>query len=64
MDYKVSLRKGETFKVCTCGKSNTMPLCDESHKTLNEKNNTNYKSLKIISDKDVVLNLASNAWEN
>lgn len=41
-----------------------MPVCDESHKELNEKNNTNYKSLKIIPDEDITLNLDSNAWEN
>lgn len=64
MDYKVSLRKGEICKICTCGKSNTIPLCDESHKALNEKNNTNYKSLKINPEEDITLNLTSNAWEN
>jgi CDGSH-type Zn-finger protein len=64
MEHKINLKKGQTCKICTCGKSKIMPLCDESHKELNEKNNTNYKSLKITPEQDITLNLTSNAWEN
>ena len=62
--YKIFLKKGQTCKICTCGASKIMPICDESHKELNEKNNTNYKSLKITSEEDINLELNSNAWEN
>ncbi|MEK6914296.1 MAG: CDGSH iron-sulfur domain-containing protein [Nanoarchaeota archaeon] len=64
MEYKISLKKGENCKICTCGKSKIMPLCDESHRELNEKNNTNYKSLKITPEENINLILTSNAWEN
>jgi CDGSH-type Zn-finger protein len=64
MDYKVFLRKKEICKICTCGFSKKMPLCDESPRVINEKEGTNYKSLKITPEEDVSLNFSSGAWND
>ena len=61
--HKVSIKKGETCKICTCGKSKILPFCDESHKELNEQNNTSYKSLRITPEKDITLDFDSKNWE-
>lgn len=59
---KINLKKDREYKLCTCGSSKLIPYCDESHKELNEKNNYNYKSLKIIPDRDVNLDVSSKNW--
>ena len=40
-----------------------MPICDDAHRKLNEEKNTNYKSLKITSSEDTILDLTSSNWE-
>ena len=40
-----------------------MPICDDTHRKLNEEENTNYKSLKITSSEDTILDLTSSNWE-
>jgi len=59
---KVILKKGIQYKFCTCGTSKIIPFCDDSHKILNEKIGTSYKSLKIIPKKDVILAVSSKNW--
>ncbi len=41
--YKVTLKKGETYYYCTCGRSQNQPFCDGSH---NQEGCT-YKPLKF-----------------
>jgi CDGSH-type Zn-finger protein len=45
MKHKLIVKRGERCKICTCGKSKIMPICDDAHRKLNEEKNTNYKSL-------------------
>ena len=45
---EIHLKAGEKCSICTCGKSKTLPFCDNSHRKFNEEKGTNYKSLKII----------------
>ena len=46
----INLKKRIKYKLCTCGFSNSLPFCDDKHKELNEKTNSNYKSLKITPE--------------
>ena len=63
MEHKLIVKKGERCKICTCGKSKIIPICDDTHRKLNEEENTNYKSLKITSSEDTILDLTSSNWE-
>ena len=60
---KLSLKKHQKYKICTCGESKIIPFCDDSHRELNEKTNCNYKSLKITPEEDIELNISSKNWE-
>ena len=46
--YKVTLKKGETYYYCTCGRSKNQPFCDGSH---NQEGCT-YKPLKFVFEGD------------
>ena len=59
---KIKLKKQIKYSICTCGISKKMPFCDNSHRDYNSKNNTNYKSLEIIPDRDVEINISSSMW--
>ena len=52
------------YSFCTCGLSETLPICDNSHREYNLKNNTNYKSLKITPDSDVNVEVKSSTWKS
>ena len=43
---KVSLKKGETYYFCACGRSQNQPFCDGSHK------GTEFNPLSFIADKE------------
>jgi len=60
---KVALKAGNKCSICTCGHSMTLPLCDNSHRMINEKNKASYKSLKIWPEEDIVLELFSKNWK-
>ena len=62
MEKTITLKKDQTTKICTCGTSKTIPYCDDSHRELNEKENTNYKSLKITPKEDTTLTVSSKTW--
>ena len=61
--YKVILKKNIRKSICSCGLSNKMPYCDNTHRTFNKKNNCNYKSVTITSDKDVEIVVKSTKWK-
>ena len=61
--YKVILKKNIRKSICSCGLSNKIPYCDNTHRIFNEKNNCTYKSIKITSDKDVEVVIASSKWK-
>ena len=52
------------YSFCTCGLSETLPICDHSHREYNLINNTNYKSLKITPDSDVNIEVKSSTWKS
>lgn len=61
---KISVVKGKKYSLCTCGLSLALPYCDNQHRDYNQKNNTNYKSLKMVSDTDGELELSSSLWKS
>ena len=60
--YKVLLKKNMKYSICSCGLSKILPYCDNAHRLFNKQNKTNYKSIKIISSKDVELEITSSTW--
>jgi len=62
-EKKLTLKKGIKYSLCTCGASQNLPFCDESHKKMNEETNCNYKSLKIIPEEDITIIVSSKNWE-
>ena len=59
---KIKLYKGKKYSICSCGLSKILPFCDNKHRLYNEKNRTDYKSVKIISDKTTEVELTSSKW--
>ena len=60
---KIKLHKGKKYSICSCGMSKILPFCDNTHRTYNEQNQTNYKSVKIIAQETVIINLNSSTWK-
>jgi CDGSH-type Zn-finger protein len=60
---KIELKKGVQYKLCTCGTTKILPFCDETHKVLNEETGSNFKSLRITTEEDVVINVTSKNWK-
>ena len=59
---KIKLYKGKKYSICSCGLSKILPFCDNKHGPYNEKNGTDYKSVKIISDRTTEVELTSSKW--
>ena len=59
---EIKLQKHKKYSICSCGLSKTLPFCDHAHRDYNEKNGTNYKSVKIIADETVTVNMDSSTW--
>ena len=60
---EIKLHKGRKYSFCSCGLSKTLPLCDNAHRLYNQKNKTNYKSIKIISTESTRINISSSTWK-
>jgi CDGSH-type Zn-finger protein len=59
---KVKLKVGRKYSICSCGLSKILPFCDNAHRNFNSANNGEYKSIKIVSDRNVVLDIDSKLW--
>tara|TARA_B100001029_G_C15056733_1_gene454956 strand:- start:645 stop:851 length:207 start_codon:yes stop_codon:yes gene_type:complete len=57
------LKKGVQYSVCSCGLSKIMPFCDNAHREYNKRFSTDYKSIKIISDKDTTIKVSCSHWD-
>ena len=62
MQMEIKLKSGKRYSICSCGQSQTLPYCDNAHREFNALNNTEYKSVKITPDRDVVIQVTSNRW--
>ena len=60
---KIKIKAGKQYSLCSCGFSNSLPFCDNAHRDCNISNNANYKSIKVIPDKDVTIQVTSSNWD-
>ena len=61
---KIKLKAGKKYSICSCGLSGSLPFCDNTHREFNSANGTEYKSVKITSEKDTLIELTSSRWES
>ena len=59
---EIELQKDKKYSICCCGLSKKLPFCDHAHREYNEKNGTKYKSVKIIANETVTVNMDSSTW--
>tara|TARA_B100001964_G_C13644366_1_gene341952 strand:- start:173 stop:379 length:207 start_codon:yes stop_codon:yes gene_type:complete len=59
---KIKLKAGKKYSICGCGLSGSLPFCDNTHREFNSANGTEYKSVKITSEKDTLIELTSSRW--
>jgi len=60
---KIILKAGKKYSICSCGLSNSLPFCDNSHRKFNAENSTEFKSVKITPDNDTVIQVTSSRWK-
>ena len=60
MDIK--LKAGKKYSICSCGLSEALPFCDNTHRQFNAENGTDYKSVKITPDNDTTIIVTSSKW--
>ena len=65
MDKKnrIKIKKNVKYSICSCGYSKKIPYCDNQHRIYNQKNNINYKSVKIYATKDTEIELTCSNWD-
>ena len=59
---EIKLKAGKKYSICSCGLSGSLPFCDNTHREFNSANGIEYKSVKIISEKDTIIELTSSRW--
>ena len=59
----LKLYKDKKYSICSCGLSKNLPFCDNAHREHNEKNGTNYKSVKIIAEETISVDINSSTWK-
>ena len=58
----VELKAGKKYSFCSCGHSNNLPFCDNTHRKINEERGTNYKSFKVCVCNDTKILIYSSNW--
>ena len=61
---KIKLKAGKKYSICSCGLSNSLPFCDNTHREFNAANNMDYKSVKITPEKETIIKVTSSRWES
>ena len=59
---EIKLKAEKKYSICSCGLSGSLPFCDNTHREFNSANGTEYKSVKITSEKDTLMELTSSRW--
>ena len=59
----IKLNKGKKYSICSCGFSKSLPFCDNEHRQYNAKNDTDYKSIKLITEKTTEILFNSSKWK-
>ena len=60
---EIILKEGKKYSICSCGLSDSLPFCDNTHRQFNAENGTDYKSVKITPDNDSLIEVSSNRWK-
>jgi len=61
---ELKLKAGRRYKICSCGLSQILPFCDNAHRDFNAANNTEYKSIKITPDSNIIIEVTSSRWDS
>ena len=61
---EINLKAGKKYSICSCGLSNSLPFCDNTHREFNATNNMEYKSVKITPESDTKIEVTSSRWES
>ena len=61
---EIKLKAGKKYSICSCGLSNVLPFCDNTHREHNSTHKTDYKSVKITPEKDTLIRVTSSRWES
>ena len=61
---EIKLKSGKKYSICSCGFSNVLPYCDNTHRKHNSIDETEYKSVKITPEKDTLIRVTSSRWES
>ena len=61
---EIKLKAGKKYSICSCGLSNVLPFCDNTHREYNFTHKTDYKSVKITPEKDTLIRVTSSRWES
>ena len=61
---EIKLIADKKYSICSCGLSGSLPFCDNSHRKFNADNGRKYKSVKITSKQDTIIEVTSNCWES
>ena len=60
------IKKNVKYSICSCGKSDKLPYCDNNHRKYNAENNCSYKSVKIYfldDNPDKLLKIMCSNWD-
>ena len=61
---EIKIKAGKKYGICSCGLSDSLPFCDNSHREYNAMNGTKYKSIKITPDADTEIFVTSSNWNS
>ena len=61
---EIKLKAGKKYSICSCGFSNVLPFCDNTHREHNSTHKTDYKSVKITPEKDTLIRVTSSRWKS